>query len=112
MPTGTFPQARRLLQTNLRAAPAGSFPEVMYSLPYNGRAPLLGSAPMNRTFRFAAVFAAALTLAGALSGAATAQQRPDPYTVRDITFDKVSTVSYQDAIAQGSAERKLAGAVR
>jgi hypothetical protein len=84
----------------------------MYKLPYNGRAPLLVSAPMKRTLRFAAVFAAAAMAAGALSGAAFAQERPDPFTVKDLVINETSTVSPQDAITQGRAKAKVEGARR
>lgn len=65
---------------------------------------------MNRTLRFAAVFAAALTLTGALSGASFAQEKPDPFTVKDLVIDEVSTVSPQDAITQGRAKARARGA--
>jgi hypothetical protein len=67
---------------------------------------------MSRTIRFAAVVAAGLTLTGAVSGAAFAQQRPDPFTVRDLRIEETSTVSFQDALARGSNKAKIDGAQR
>ena len=67
---------------------------------------------MSRTIRFATVFAAAVTLAATLSGAAFAQDRPDPFTVKDLVINETSTVSPQDAITQGRAKAKERGAQR
>jgi hypothetical protein len=67
---------------------------------------------MSRTFRFATVFAAALTLAAALSGAASAQEITGPFWVKDLVINETSTVSPQDAITQGRARAKLKGAER
>jgi hypothetical protein len=65
---------------------------------------------MSRTFRFATVFAAAVTLAGALSGAAFAQEISGPFWVKDLVIDETSAVSPQDAITQGRARAKQTGA--
>jgi hypothetical protein len=75
----------------------------MHSVPYNGRKALLTSCAMTQTARFAAILALAL---GCVSASFA-----DPYRVKDLTVDKIAPTG-PEAIQQGRAEAKLAGAQR
>jgi hypothetical protein len=83
----------------------------MHNLPYNGRAPLLVSASMMRTVRFASVFLAAVAFAGAAFGQQTQTLR-GPFIVKDLTQDFTSDVSVQDAITQGRDRARVVAAQR
>lgn len=77
----------------------------MHRLPYNGRKPLIRSAPMKQIARFAAVFAASLTIAGA------AFAQSPVYRVKDLVLDKVAP-SAAEASLQARNDAKLVGAQR
>src|SRR5262245_12715841 len=76
---------------------------LMHSLPYKGRAPLLGSRAMTQIARFATVFAAAIAFAGSALA--------DPYRVKDLVVDKVAPTP-SEAIQQGRNDARLMGAQR
>lgn len=77
----------------------------MHNLPYNGRKPLVRSAAMRQIARFAAVFLASLTVAGAAFA-----QHP-VYRVKDLVIDKVAPTA-SEAQQQGRADARLVGAQR
>jgi hypothetical protein len=77
----------------------------MHNLPYNGRKPLVRSAAMRQIARFAAVFLASLTVAGAAFA-----QHP-VYRVKDLPIDKVAPTA-AEATSQGRTEARIVGAQR
>jgi hypothetical protein len=77
----------------------------MHNLPYNGRKPLVRFAAMKQIARFAAIFAASLTLAGA------AFAQSPVYKVKDLTLDKVAP-SAAEAQLQARNDAKVVAAQR
>ncbi len=77
----------------------------MHNLPYNGRKPLVRSAAMRQFARFAAVFVASLTIAGAAFA-----QHP-VYRVKDLAVDKVAPTA-AEAQQQARNDARLIGAQR